>query len=336
MVSRATPLLAALLFVLASCGDRAPSYELQGHTMGTQFSVTVAQPMERESRQDLQRDIEAVLEEVEDAMSTYRADSEVSRFNASPSTDWFAVSPATCEAIRATLEVSRLSDGAFDVTVGPLVNLWGFGPDPVRVRPPPDREIEDALASVGYRLLHADCERPAIRKDVASVYVDLSAYAKGLGVDRVGGLLEQRGIRGFMVEIGGELTLRGLDADGEPWTIAIETPESPGRGIGRVVSLTDRAMATSGDYRNFFEYDGRRYSHTIDPRTGRPTTHDLASVTVIGETAARADAMATALLVSGPEEGFDLAVRERIPAIFQIRTHAGYTERRTPAFSGFE
>jgi FAD:protein FMN transferase len=325
---------AALL--LASCGDRAPSWQLSGNTMGTQFTVTVAQAMPAPLREELQQDIEAVLQEVEDAMSTYLVHSEISRFNASDSTNWFSVSESTCRAVEIADDVSRLSDGAFDVTVGPLVNLWGFGPEPPRLEPPQASAISAALERVDYRLLHADCAQPALRKDRADVYVDLSAYAKGFGVDRVAELLESRGMHRYLVEIGGELRMRGLNADDERWSVAIEKPADSGRPVMRIVRLTDQAMATSGDYRNYFESGGQRFAHSIDPRTGRPTTHKLAAVTVVDDSAALADALATALLVLGPDDGFALARREGIPAYFQLRTADGFEERATAAFLALE
>ena len=318
-------------FLLSSCGE-PPSYELSGATMGTRFSVTIAQPLEAPLREQLQRQIEAELDAVENAMSTYVVHSDISRFNASTSTGWFPVGEDTCRAVETAQRVSRLSDGAFDVTVGPLVNLWGFGPDPVQLEPPPRSAIEAALERVDYRRLHTDCEQPALRKDRKDVYVDLSASAKGYAVDRLAELLDSRNVERYLVEIGGELRLRGLNADGEQWSIAIETPSDGERAVGRIIRLSDKAMATSGDYRNFFEYRGKRYSHTIDPRTGRPTTHGLASVTVIGDNAAFADALATALLVLGPTEGFDLAAREGLPAYFQVRRSEGFVERQTPDF----
>jgi len=324
-----------VVVLLASCGDRAPSWRLTGNTMGTQFSVTIAQAMHGDLRDELQQEIDAALQAVENEMSTYRVHSEISRFNASTSTDWFSVSENTCRAVEIAAGVSRLSEGAFDVTVGPLVNLWGFGPEPVRLEPPPDAAIDAALERVDYRLLHAGCGRPALRKDKEDVYVDLSAYAKGFGVDRVAELLDSRGIHRYLVEIGGELRLRGLNADDEPWSVAIETPAESGGNVMRVVRLTDEGMATSGDYRNYFESGGKRFSHSIDPRTGRPTTHNLAAVTVVDESAALADALATALLILGPDDGFALAEREGIPAYFQIRTAGGFEERATGAFPAF-
>ena len=328
---RSLPVMLTVL-LLAACGDRAPSYELSGHAMGTRYSVKVAQAMPGPVRERLQREIELVLEDVENGMSTWLVHSEVSKFNASRSTEWFEVSEGTCRAVEEANGVSRLSGGAFDVTVGPLVNLWGFGPDPARWEPPAQSEIDAALERVGYQRLHTDCGQPALRKDVPDLYVDLSGYAKGLAVDRVAHRLESRDIHRYLVEIGGELRLRGLDADGEPWSVAIETASDTRPGVLLTLSLSDMAVATSGDYRNFFEYEGRRYSHLIDPRTGRPTTHDLAAVTVLAPRAALADAWATALLVLGPDEGFDLAVREQIPAAFQLRTNDGFREKLTPGF----
>jgi thiamine biosynthesis lipoprotein len=232
--------------------------------------------------------------------------------------------------------VSRLSEGAFDVTVGPLVNLWGFGPDPVRFEPPPDSAIDAARERVDYRSLRADCGQPAIRKDKADVYVDLSAYAKGFGVDRVAELLDARGLHRYLVEIGGELRMRGLNADDQPWAVAIETPAESSGNVMRIVRLTDKAMASSGDYRNYFESGGRRFSHSIDPRTGRPTTHNLAAVTVVSDSAALADALATALLVLGPDDGFVLAESEGIPAYFQLRAAGGFEQRATTEFLALE
>jgi thiamine biosynthesis lipoprotein len=325
-----------IVLLLVSCGERTPSWQLTGNTMGTQFTVTVAQAMHGDLRDELQQEIDAALQEVENAMSTYLVHSEISRFNASPSTDWISVSESTCRAIEVADRVSRLSEGAFDVTVGPLVNLWGFGPDPVRFEPPPDSAIDAARERVDYRSLRADCGQPAIRKDKADVYVDLSAYAKGFGVDRVAELLDARGLHRYLVEIGGELRMRGLNADDQPWAVAIETPAESSGNVMRIVRLTDKAMASSGDYRNYFESGGRRFSHSIDPRTGRPTTHNLAAVTVVSDSAALADALATALLVLGPDDGLVLAESEGIPAYFQLRAAGGFEQRATTEFLALE
>lgn len=320
--------------MLAACGsdDSGGEYELTGAAMGTRFSVKIAEPLTAEPRARLQREVDETIARVEDAMSTFILESDISRFNASRSTDWIPVSESVCEAVRASIGISELTDGAFDITVGPLVNLWGFGPETVELAPPPEAEIEAAQDRVGYERLHADCSRPALKKDRADVYLDLSAYAKGYAVDRVAELLDERGIENYLAEIGGELRMTGVNADGELWAIAIEKPTDNGRTVQRVLHLTDRAMATSGDYRNYFVYEGQRYSHLIDARTGRPVSHNLASVTIISDETAFADAMATAILVLGPEEGMELAADEDIAAYFQLRVEDGFVEKMSPAF----
>lgn len=330
---RPGPGFACCLLLLAACG-RGPAevHELRGSAMGTQFSVQIAESLIDEQRESLQPAVDEAIARVEQTMSTYLLESEVSQFNASDSTDWFPVSGTLCTAVREALRLSEVTGGAFDPTVGPLVNLWGFGPEPVQVRPPAEADIESTSARVGYARLQADCARPALRKEVAELFVDLSAYAKGLAVDSVADLLERHGFRHYLVEIGGEIRTSGFNSRGEPWAVAIETPE-PGRSrVHRVVPVSGKAVATSGDYRNFFEYEGERYSHVIDARSGRPPMHDLASVTVVADSAAYADAMATALMVLGPEEGMELAEREQVAAYFQVRTEDGVTGQATPAF----
>ena len=172
--------------------------------------------------------------------------------------------------------LSRLTDGAFDITVAPLVNLWGFGPDDMIAEPPSDDEISALMHAIGYEHLQADCSRPALKKDIPDLMLDMSAFGKGLAVDNLANLLSGHGIRNYLVEVGGEMRLRGENANGEKWAIGIEMPVTDQRRPHTIVHLTDTAMATSGDYRNFFEKDGQRYSHTIDTRTGKPVTHTLA------------------------------------------------------------
>jgi len=326
----------ALLAVLVACGDSArerPAQELVGSTMGTTFSIKVIAPPESLDLAGLRRDVEAALDGINGAMSTYLSDSELSRFNASDSTDWIEVSAELCRAIEAARVVSEFTGGAFDVTVGPLVNLWGFGPTESTYKPPPNDAISSAMQYIGYSKLHADCSMPALRKDAPGVYVDLSAFAKGHAADVVADLLDARTLPDYLIEIGGEMRMRGTNARSEPWAIAIEKPDRAGRSIQTVVHLTDSAMATSGDYRNYFEHEGRFYSHTIDPRTGYPVTHDAASVTVIAQTAGFADAAATALLVLGPDAGMKLAEQENIAAYFLLRIGTEFEERMSSLFA---
>jgi len=331
MIWRAAICLAALL--LCACSDRLPEYELAGASMGTSFSVKLVAPDSAIDRDQLQQKIRHALQQIEHRMSTYIADSEISHFNNSDSTAWSKVSAELCGIVESAIVISRLTDGAFDITVGPLVNLWGFGPDGAITEPPTGAEINLARQRVGFRKLDTDCAVPAIRKLQPDVYVDLSAYAKGYAVDQLAELLDAAGLTDYVVEIGGELRVRGHNASKNDWVIAVEKPLQYERDVQTVVHLSDSAVATSGDYRNNFEYRGNRYSHTIDPHAGRPATHEIAAVTVVHDTAAFADAIATALLVMGLDRGLEFAERESIAAYFLLRTNTGVEEHMTSMFS---
>ena len=271
----------------------------------------------------LRRAVRTLLTGLEQELSTYVSSSDVSRFNSSTRTDWFTVSPATCAVVATALEISALSDGAFDVTVGPLVNAWGFGPEDARFEPPADERISALRDNVGWQQLDADCERQALKKERPGLYIDLSAIAKGYAVDQVAAVLDHSGINDFLVEVGGEVKVRGRNAHDVPWQIGVEKPVPGDRAVQFALPLTRAAVASSGDYRNFFEHDGAMYSHTIDPRTGRPVTHATASVTVVHDSAEYADALATALLVLGREHGARLAAEHDIAAYFQERMGDG-------------
>ena len=326
---------AVLLAGLAAC-DRDTehvTHELNGNTMGTTFSVLLVAPPVSVSLDSLQSEITATLERIEDIASTYRETSELSKFNAHSSTDWIDASAEFCDLIYQALSVSRETAGAFDITVGALVNLWGFGPDPAVDKPPSPEQIDFALQHVGYRGLQTDCAQPAIRKSAAMMYVDLSAWAKGYAVDQLAGLLDLNGLENYLIEIGGELRARGYNAEERKFAIALETPVPEHSNEYSIIRLSDAGVATSGDYRNYFESDGQRYSHTIDPRSGRPISHELASVTVVNDSTAYADAMATALLVLGPADGLALAEDLGIAAFFSIRTNLGIETFSSSAYS---
>jgi len=319
------------LFSLCACGAKEPvEIVVSGNTMGTQFNVKLTAADIDVTL--LQQEIEASLAHVEHMMSTYMTDSEISRFNASTKTSWHEVSHEFCFSVEEALVLSTLTDGSFDITVGPLVNLWGFGPGDMIHEPPTDEKIAAVMNSVGYEHLQADCAQPALRKDIANLYLDMSAFGKGFAVDRVADWLEDAGFHDYLVEVGGELRLGGHNAKGQKWAIGIEVPLTDQRQPHTIVHLTDTAVATSGDYRNYFEAGGKRYSHTIDTRTGRPIIHELASVTVIDDSGYRADALATALLVMGPERGMELAAREDLAVLFLLHSEAGFAERTTAAF----
>jgi len=319
-----------LLLLCAACAKQPAGVEIAGGAMGTQFSVKLTATDADAAR--LRQEIEASLADVEAMMSTYVPVSEISRFNSDPSTAWQKVSKEFCASVEAALALSVLTDGSFDITVGPLVNLWGFGPGEMVDEPPADEEIGALLKSVGYEHLQADCSRPALRKDIPDLYLDMSAFGKGFAADRIADWLEDEGFLDYLVEIGGELRLAGVNAHGEKWAIGIEAPLVDQRRPYMVIRLTDSAVATSGDYRNYFEANGKRYSHTIDTRTGRPVTHALASVTVVDSSGYRADALATALFVMGPEEGMRLAKQENLAVLFLLHAENGFGERVTPAF----
>ena len=325
--------IALVALALSACGEqRAPSWELTGSTMGTTFSVVVVSPSEAAVAATVETRIHEALDEVDRLASTWRADSELSAFNAQESTDWLPVSAAFCDMLEQALDVARETGGAFDVTVGPLVNLWGFGPGRIVSEPPADELLEAARQLVGFEGIATDCTLPAVRKRDAGMYVDLSGWAKGYAVDQVAQLLADDGLADVMVEIGGELRVGGHTAEGRNWAIAVEAPATDRRVAQRVVRVTDTSVATSGDYRNYFEFEGRMYSHTIDPRTGRPVAHGLASVTVVDNSAARADALATALLVLGPEDGPALAESLGVAAYFLVRDTDAIREKTTTGF----
>ncbi len=324
------------LAAVAAC-DRTPllvTYDFSSNTMGTTINVMIVSPPESLTLDVLQLDVMRTLERIENIASTYRESSELSAFNANSSTDWIEVSAEFCSLVHQALLVSQETTGAFDITVGALVNLWGFGPEPTVDEPPSLEKIDAALKLVGYRGLQTNCIRPAIRKSAASVYIDLSGWVKGYAVDQVAELLDLNGLENYLIEIGGELRAHGHNAEQRKFAIAIETPASEHGDEYSVISLSNAAVATSGDYRNYFESDGRRYSHTIDPRTGRPINHDLASVTVVSDTTAYADAMATALLVLGRVDGLALAEELGIAAYFSVHTAQGIVSFSSSAYSG--
>ena len=329
---RALMVLVALLaagtgFGLLRPEPPAEELHMSGRTMGTTYSVKYRPAPDTPSLKVMQTDVDALLAEINHTMSTYEPESELSRFNRLRTTDWVPASASLRAVLNAALEIGTQSEGAFDITVGPLVNLWGFGPEVHPDRIPLETDIAAARTRSGLDKVSVSETPQAIRKHHPDVFLDLSGIAKGYGVDRVAELLSTHGIDHYMVEIGGEIRVRGHKKHETPWRIAIEKPLSGERSVQTMLSLSDIALATSGNYRNFFEIDGRRYSHTIDPTTGRPVDHHLASVTVLAETSMRADAWATAFQVLGPERGMAIAERLHLPVLFVI-DHDGRFEER--------
>ena len=299
---------------------------LRGQTMGTTYTVKIFGAPSFEHPVELL--VDAELRRVNDEMSTYLKSSEISRFNASESTEWFPVSESFAQVVETSLEVSRKTDGAFDISIAPLVDAWNFGAGSPNEEPKiPDAAKLAALAdSIGYQNLAVRLNPPAIRKSISELQIDLSAIAKGHGVDRVVDRLHRAGAEDVFVEIGGEVRTSG-DKSGEWWKVGIQLPDAAKDTVMIAHSMTPdskQAMATSGDYRNNFEADGVRYSHTIDPRTLRPITHGLASVTVVAESCMEADAWATAINVLGPDKGLRIAESEKIDALLISRANDGY------------
>ena len=324
-----------LLFLLTGCNGGADDIAIGGATMGTTWSVQLVAPPVALDRARASAGVSAILERVDREMSTWRTDSAVSRFNRWSATDgWFPISPTLAEVIGLAGEVTDMTAGGFDITVGSLVELWGFGPTMDRreeATVPDGQRLRRLRGSSGARFLHLRMQPPALKKDHAGLKIDLSAIAKGFAVDQVADWLQGEGVENYLVEVGGELRLAGRNAKGGPWRVAVERPGSGPREVFAVLSLSGRAVATSGDYRNFFEAGGQRYSHTIDPATGKPVSHALSSVTVVTARAARADALATGLLALGPEAGFEVARREGLAVLFIERRGRELRPRWTPA-----
>ena len=326
--------VAALFLVVFMRQPQQPAglqeWVLSGPTMGTIFTVKVtADDLDEAGRRQLAAKVQEVVDEVDGAMSTYKPESEISRFNRH-GTEPFEASPELAAVMTEAQEVARLSGGAFDITVGPLVDAWGFGPGPAAGRPS-EKRLAELMAVTGWEKLKIDSVQGLLHKTRADLRCDLSAIAKGYAVDRVALSLDGAGFRDYMVEIGGEVRTRGRNAARRVWRIGVERPDESGREVQVAVALADAAMATSGDYRNFREFDGDRVTHTIDPRTGYPVTHDLASVSVISQSCMTADSLATALDVLGPEEGWALAKEAELAALFLVRTtDGGFDELRTP------
>jgi thiamine biosynthesis lipoprotein len=303
--------------------------------MGTTYTVKYRPTQNSPSLKTIQTDVDALLGEINHIMSTYDPESELSRFNRMRTTDWVSASAPLRDVLKTALEIGAQSEGAFDITVGPLVNLWGFGPEVHPDRIPRETDIAAARTRSGLDKIALSETQPAMRKHRPDVFLDLSGIAKGYGVDRVAELMTARGIEHYVVEIGGEIRVRGLKDHDIPWRIAIEKPLSGERSVQTILSLSDIALATSGNYRNFFEIAGRRYSHAIDPTTGWPVDHHLVSVTVLADTSMRADAWATAFQVLGPERGMAIAERLNLPVLFVIERDGQFEERLCCAFQRY-
>lgn len=329
VVSLKPVIAVALAAALTGCFFQDEVEAFGGPTMGSTYTVKYVRSGDVVAKEALQDEVEAILGEIDKQLSTYRSDSDVERFNALPGGSCANVPDAMRELVAAGEQLSADSDGAFDLTLEPLLNIWGFGPQGRSERVPSAEEVEAARALTGHRHLRIEGDR--LCKSVA-VQLDFNSIAAGYAVERVTARLEALGVRSYLVEITGELKAEGRKPDGSPWRIAIEAPRDDERVAQKIVELNGLGVSTSGDYRNYFERDGRRYSHTLDPQTGRPIEHHLAAVTVIDESTLRADGLSTALMVLGPERGLALAERNAIAAFFVVREGQEFVTASTKAF----
>lgn len=322
---------------LAGCVDAgARLATLRGSTMGTTWQVRLVLPADADAER-LRHGIQAELDRVVAQMSTWDADSDLARFNRAAPDTWHDLPTEFFTVLAYALELAAETDGAYDPTVGPLVDLWGFGPAPRRHDAPPAAEIEAALARVGWQRVRLDrANRRAYQP--GGVRIDLSSVAKGFGVDQVARHLDRAGIADYLVEVGGELRARGRRPGGAAWQVAIEKPGAAAgpvedaSDILRVIDLVDTAIATSGDYRHSFTDAGRTYSHHIDPRSGWPVEHSIASVTTLAADAMHADSTGTAILVLGEDAGLRWAAQRDLAVLLVLHDGAGFRQRMSPAF----
>lgn len=323
----------ASLIFMAGCEKSVELVHLSGPTMGTTYNIKYTQQAGIPDSSHLQTEIDRLLEQVNDQMSTYRVDSELSRFNQYQGSDPFQVSEQTATVVKEAIRLNALTLGALDVTVGPLVNLWGFGPEARRDTVPSEQELAARKAKTGIE--HLSISGRFLSKTLPNLYVDLSTIAKGWGVDVVADFIESQGIENYMVEVGGEMRLKGRNVQGIPWRIAIEKPSVQERSVQEIIEPGDMAIATSGDYRNYFERDGMRYSHIINPKTGYPIDNKVVSVTVLDKSSMTADGLSTGLMVLGEEKAMAVAELNQIPVFMIIKTDDGFREVASSAFQPY-
>ncbi|MGF1719860.1 FAD:protein FMN transferase [Vibrio kyushuensis] len=323
----------ASLLVLSGCEKSAEQIHISGPTMGTTYNIKYINSDSLLDSAEIQVEVDRLLEEVNDQMSTYRKDSELSRFNQYQGSDPFEVSSETALVVKEALRLNQLTQGALDVTVGPLVNLWGFGPEARPETIPTGEELAARKAMIGIH--HLSATSTSLSKTLPSLYVDLSTIAKGWGVDVVAEYMNSLGADNYMVEIGGEMRLKGHNREGVRWRIAIEKPSVEERAVQLVIEPGDMAIATSGDYRNYYERDGIRYSHIINPKTGKPMDNKVVSVTIIDPSSMTADGLATGIMVLGENVGMEVAEKYDIAAYMIVKTPEGFEEFTSSAFKSY-
>jgi thiamine biosynthesis lipoprotein len=312
--------ICGLLLILTSCSDsddHSKPIRLTGQTMGTSYSVTIVNKPDGIDKQKLKESIEDLLAKVNSQMSNWDRNSEISLFNKNNSDKPIHISQSLFDVITAANDINLKSGGVFDITLTPLINLWGFGTSKSVTETPTESEIFFALNKVGQKnLLKLNYNEKTLSKIKKGVSINLSAIAKGYGIDQLAAMLADMQINRYLIEIGGDLIVSGLNAEDKPWSIGVETPSLTKHSVQSILTIRDKAMATSGDYRNFFEKNGIRYSHIINPNTGKPIRHKTSSVTVLAKNAMLADGWATAMLAMGAEKGMVVANRYQLAVFF--------------------
>lgn len=318
-----------LVGVLSGCGNGDSLERFDGPTMGSRYSIQYVRHSSTPGPKAVQAEVESILAEVDRQFSTYRSDSDIERFNDLPANRCQKMPAPILKLIRFAQQLSEQSEGAYDLTVEPLLNLWGFGPQAREEKVPAAQALAEVRQRVGYQHLRID--RDQLCKD-AAVEVDFNSIAAGYAVDTIADKLEALGIRNYLAEVTGELKAAGIKLDGSAWKVALEEPRDDQQVAQKIIAVDGYGLSTSGDYRNYFQQDGQRYSHTFDARTGAPVSHTLASVTVINPSALMADGLSTLLLILGPERGWDYAEKHDIGAFFVIRADTGFVTRTNQAF----
>jgi len=315
--------------VLSGCGSDDTLERFGGPTMGSHYSIQYVRHSAGPGPKAVQAEVENTLAEVDGQLSTYRSDSDIERFNALPANSCQFMPGSVLELVRVGEQLSVQSDGSFDLTVEPLLNLWGFGPQSREEKVPAAEALAQVRQRVGHGHLRIEGDR--LCKD-AAVEVDFNSIAAGHAVDRIAARLQALGIDSYLAEATGELKAVGRKPDGSAWRIALEEPRDDRQVAERVIEVNGYGVSTSGDYRKYFEQGGQRYSHTFDARTGTPVLHNLASVTVIHPSALMADGLSTLLLILGPERGWDYAQEHGIGVFFVLRDNDRFVVRTNDAF----
>ena len=292
--------------------------KISGKTMGSYYAIVIDSPGSADGER-LQKEIEETFAEINRQMSTWDESSQISKFNQSKSTEWFEVGADFAVVAQEAKRLHMVTQGAMDVTVSPLVDLWGFGKNKRR-KLPTEKEIEAALKFVGMQHVEVRQDPPAIRKNMPEIQVSFSALAPGYAADEVCDILRSHQLKSYVVDVGGENRAGEAKASGDAWRLGVESPLG---GLHKVVELTNQSIATSGDYRSFFMAGGKKYSHVLNPKTGRPVEHPPASVSVIHESCMTADGLATAMMVLGPEKGIELAKTVGVDVMFLDLTKDG-------------